>query len=461
MTTPSELSPDLRPVRYCPNCGQRVAQKAETCFMCGYDLHTGDRRQFSFPMREALLILVILGITYLWWTRSSDASEVTAQPAPTTSAAVAPSALADAPTLAATAPITASQAVTSSVAITTTAPAIPADTPTPITYTVTSGDTIEGIAERYGVSVQDLMNFNGLSSDLIQVDQTLNIPGGPLPAATDTPVPTAAPPEPTATPIVYFVANGDTIERIATRYDVTASALLSYNDLNSDLLQVGQRLVIPSGNTSSADAGTATPTATPKNAIYLVVVREGDTIESIAKQFSTSIDAIVSFDPDIENADSIIRPGQQVIVPVGTVTATLTVQAFSGPAATLVPTPTATPGPPHAAPQLMTPLDGASLNGGTILLQWLSVGTLAPDEVYVVRIVPDGRVREELTATTVGTSYRIPSDWLEQQGRRFSRFLWNVQVARGVSAVTGQAGSLLATSSPSRYRSFQWTPDTN
>jgi hypothetical protein len=105
---------------------------------------------------------------------------------------------------------------------------------------------------------------------------------------------------------------------------------------------------------------------------------------------------------------------------------------------------------------LLTPLDGATVEGDTVLLQWLSVGTLGPTEVYVVRVAPNGRARDEFTATTIGSSYRIPNDWLAQQ--RTNRFLWSVQVARDVRTLAGEVNGLLATSPPSRYRSFQWTP---
>ncbi len=182
------------------------------------------------------------------------------------------------------------------------------------------------------------------------------------------------------------------------------SDLMAFNGMTSDLIQIDQKLAIPVGSVPRGADGLPVPTPmpTPKNAIYLVVVRAGDTIETIAKRLGSSVEAIVNFNDNLQNADTIIRPGEQVIVPVGTITGTLTIQSVAGPTRRPVPTPTATPGPPHAAPQLLTPLDGATVAGDTVLLQWLSVGTLGPTEVYVVRVVSEARVREELTATTVG-----------------------------------------------------------
>lgn len=431
--------------------------------MCGADLHTSERRRFAFPIRELLLIVVVLGVAYLWWTRSGQAQQPAAQATPAAEATLLPT---DDPaalleisppsveiTLAPTAPITATAPIT---------PSASASAPTePVTYAVIAGDTVEAIAERYGISAESLMTANGMGSDLIQVGQRLTIPTAgdaqAQPAADDS-TPTVTP-----TPIIYTVVSGDSVEKIAERYGVTARDLLDANGMSNDFLQVDQKLTIPAGPVARGDDGKPlpTPTVTPKSAIYLVVVRTGDTIETIAKRLGSSTDAIVQFNDNISSADTIIRPGEQLIVPVGTVTAPLTIQSDAGPIATAVPIPTATPGPPHSAPQALTPLDGASLNSDTVLLQWLSVGTLNASEVYVVKIVPEGRMRDELTATTTGTSYRIPSDWLARQGQRTARFSWSVQVARTVRTSASGVGTLLATSSPSRYRIFRWQAPTN
>jgi len=471
MTTPPDLSPDLRPVRYCPNCGQRVAQKADDCFMCGHDLRARRPTRFSLPVRDLIMILVVLGVAYLWWTRGGQSQEAAAQPpaASATATSTASPTLAPvvqlpavdieltlpAPALRAGASVTTSLALTLTEPITATTPLTPTATPTPIVYTVVSGDNVNKIAARYGISARDLMAANNMSSDLLQVDQKLLIPtagsAGEGAAA------------PTATPAVYVVKRGDTVNLIAARYAISVQDLMAFNGMTSDLLQIDQKLTIPLGNVPRGTDGLPipTPTPTPKNAIYLVVVRAGDTIETIAKRLGSSVEAIVNFNDNLQNADTIIRPGEQVIVPVGTITGTLTIQSISGPTATPVPTPTATPGPPHAAPQPLTPLDGATVAGDTVLLQWLSVGTLGPTEVYVVRVVSDARVREEFTATTVGTSLRIPSEWLQRQSQRTNRFLWSVQVARDVRTSSSEASGLLATSPPSRYRSFNWAPPAN
>jgi LysM repeat protein len=469
MTTPPQLSPDLRPVRYCPNCGQRVAQKAEDCFMCGYTLQASQPRRLSLPVRDLIMVLVVLGVAYLWWTRGGQSEEAAAQlPAATATATATSTAVAlsttpptpaaqPVPDIEPTLPVTAGISLTVTASITATTPLTPTATPTPIVYTVVSGDNVNKIAARYGISVRDLMAANDMSSDLLQVDQKLIIPTAG--SAGEGQVAAA----PTPTPVIYTVKRGDTVNLIAARYGISVRDLMAFNAMTSDLIQVNQKLTIPLGDVPRGPDGlpVPTPTPTPRSAIYLVVVRAGDTIETLAKRLGSSVEAIVNFNDHLLNADTIIRPGEQVIVPVGTVTGTLTIQSVTGPTATPVPLPTATPGPPHAAPQLLTPLDGARVDGDSVLLQWLSVGALGPTEVYVVRVVSEGRVREEYTAATVGTSVRLPNDWLLRQSQRTNRFLWSVQVARDVRMSSSEASGLLATSPPSRYRSFNWAPPTN
>ena len=395
-----ELSPNLRPIRYCPNCGQRVAQKADTCFMCGYDFRVSERRRFRLSVGDLILIVVALGVAYLWWTRGPSDDTVAAQPpveATSSPTATVAARLTATPTatvaLTVTEPLTATAPITGGLALSETLPITPTVTPTPIIYVVKSGDTVEKIATRYGISRQDLMAANGMKTDVLQVDQKLTIPAGPMPRGPD-----------------------------------------------------GQ--IVP------------TPTPTPRSGLFKVLVREGDTIDSIAKRMGSSIEAIVQANETIGSADTIIRPGDLLNVPVGTMTFTPADLSLAGATATLVPTPTPTPGLRWPAPQLMTPLEGAQLAGGEVLLQWLSVGSLGANEVYVVRIVPQGQSRSQFTDVATSTSYRVPVDWLKRQARRSSGFTWTVQVARDARAIAGQAGGLLASSPVSAPKRFEWTDGT-
>ncbi len=109
---------------------------------------------------------------------------------------------------------------------------IPSSTTDPTgstTYTVKSGDTLYGIASKYGVSVEDIKRLNGLSNNLLQIGQKLTIPSGSSSPSTTT----------------YTVKKGDNLYNIAQKYNVSVSSIMNANNLSSTLLQIGQVLKIP------------------------------------------------------------------------------------------------------------------------------------------------------------------------------------------------------------------------
>lgn len=113
-------------------------------------------------------------------------------------------------------------------------------------YTVESGDTLTKIAEKHQSTVSAIAQANNISNpNLIYVDQILQIPDGSTPI---TPPSTDPPPTETST---YTVQRGDTLFRIATRFNTTVSALAQANNLgNANLIYVGQILTIPNGSGS-------------------------------------------------------------------------------------------------------------------------------------------------------------------------------------------------------------------
>ncbi|KAA0548549.1 LysM peptidoglycan-binding domain-containing protein [Bacillus sp. BGMRC 2118] len=124
----------------------------------------------------------------------------------------------------------------------------PSSTQTTSTYTVQSGDSLSVIARKFGTTVTNLKQLNGLTSDTIYVGQTLKVTG------------TASTQETTNT---YTVISGDSLSAIAKRYGITITELKQANNLTSDLIRVGQVLTIPSaGTTTPAPAPTQTQQST-------------------------------------------------------------------------------------------------------------------------------------------------------------------------------------------------------
>ncbi len=96
-------------------------------------------------------------------------------------------------------------------------------------HVVRKGDTLSGIAKKYGTTYQKLAQYNGISDpNFLRVGQKIKIP------------------ENTKTDVIYTVKKGDTLIKIANAHGTTAKILASYNNIkNSSLIRVGQIIKIP------------------------------------------------------------------------------------------------------------------------------------------------------------------------------------------------------------------------
>ena len=151
----------------------------------------------------------------------------------------------------------------------------------------------------------------------------------PTMTPTETPLPTETPTiTPTATasgPFVYTVEENDNLFSIADKFSVDVLVLMELNKLTYDsVIRVGDELLIP-----PPDLELPTATTLPEGMRGTIdyTVKTGDTLEGIALQFNSTVDAILQQN-DLENANEIFI-GQKLVIPVNIAT----------------PVPTNTPGP--------------------------------------------------------------------------------------------------------------------
>lgn len=97
------------------------------------------------------------------------------------------------------------------------------------TYTVKKGDNLYSIARTYGTTVDKLKDINNLTSNNLSIGQVLKLP------SSDT----------TKDNVVYTVKKGDSLYSIAREYGTTVDALKKLNNITSNTLSIGQKLLLP------------------------------------------------------------------------------------------------------------------------------------------------------------------------------------------------------------------------
>ena len=154
-------------------------------------------------------------------------------------------------------------------------------------YTVKKGDTLYSIANMYGLTVAELKDLNGLTSDNLSVGQVLKVNNSSNNSSGNT----------------YTVKSGDSLWSIANKYETTVNTLKSLNNLTSDVLNVGQVLLIPNESSNGSSNNSSTYT-----------VKAGDSLWNIANKYGITVDELKNLNGLTSN---ILNIGQVLKVPSG------------------------------------------------------------------------------------------------------------------------------------------------
>ena len=146
------------------------------------------------------------------------------------------------------------------------------------TYTVKKGDGLGAIAERHGMTLQEIRELNGLKDNNIQAGQKLKVTGKASEERSE---------KPEAKSSTYTVKKGDSLGAIAERFGVTVDQLRDWNGIKGNNIQAGQKLTIGGKSKSSSKAGSSKSAKAKTHK-----VRSGESLGVIAEKYGTSAAAI-------------------------------------------------------------------------------------------------------------------------------------------------------------------------
>ncbi|MDY4942361.1 MAG: LysM peptidoglycan-binding domain-containing protein [Candidatus Limisoma sp.] len=146
------------------------------------------------------------------------------------------------------------------------------------TYTVKKGDGLGAIAERHGMTLQEIRELNGLKNNNIQVGQKLKVTGKASEERSE---------KPEAKSSTYTVKKGDSLGAIAERFGVTVDQLRDWNGIKGNNIQAGQKLTIGGKSKSSSKAGSSKSAKAKSHK-----VRSGESLGVIAEKYGTTASAI-------------------------------------------------------------------------------------------------------------------------------------------------------------------------
>lgn len=171
----------------------------------------------------------------------------------------------------------------------------------PDTYTVKAGDSLWGISQTYGTTVNNLKQINNLSSNVIYVGQVLKLKQQSASSSNQTSASAAD---------TYTVQSGDTLWGIANTHDTTVNNLKQINDLTSDTIYVGQVLKLTQQSTTQQ----ASSKPSQSNSSDFYTVKAGDSLWKIAMGNDLTVDHLKQMNNLTTNT---IYVGQQLRIKEG------------------------------------------------------------------------------------------------------------------------------------------------
>lgn len=158
-----------------------------------------------------------------------------------------------------------------------------------INYVVKKGDTLYTIARNNNVSVDTIIKDNNLTSNTLTVGKTIKIrvPADSIGAVEECFGADFTPPDSAGVNTInYTVKKGDSLYQIAKKYNTSVSNIINLNNLKTNNLSIGQVLKVPSS--SSSGGNTQTYTVQKGDSLYTIARKFNTTVDSIKRKNNLS-----------------------------------------------------------------------------------------------------------------------------------------------------------------------------
>ncbi|EGP5479992.1 muramidase [Enterococcus faecium] len=198
---------------------------------------------------------------------------------------------------------------------------------TSTTYTVQSGDSVWGISNKFGITMEQLIQWNNIQNNFIYPGQKLTIKGSQENGSSTNNSGNNINSSGNAgtsnggqtTGAKYTVQSGDSVWKISNDHGITMAQLIEWNNIKNNFVYPGQQLIVSNGgssntgantgNTSGSNSSNSSSSNTASGTKY--TVKAGDSVWSVSNKYGITMAQLIQWN-NIQN--NFIYPGQQLTV---------------------------------------------------------------------------------------------------------------------------------------------------
>lgn len=186
---------------------------------------------------------------------------------------------------------------------------------TSVTHTVEQGETLFSIAQQYEVTIDEIKKWNDLTSNVLETGQKLQIRPSQQPQRkpdTEAPASKAQKESDESSSTSYVVKSGDTLYEIAQKHDMSVKQLKAINDLTSNDISVGQRLLVRQPTSTTPSVAQRTTESAPQGQFMRYEVGRNENWSDITQQFQMDSVELAGLNPETTPSD--LFEGKKVTV---------------------------------------------------------------------------------------------------------------------------------------------------